>query len=279
MKKFSLVTPCYNAEKYIEETVLSVITQTAILSGRAELEYIICDGKSSDQTVKLVEDIKDKYNCNLIEIISEPDSGMYEALSKGLQLASGDIIAYLNAGDYYHKCAFDVVLEMFELKGVSWLTGYDVGYNDKSQVVYVQLPYRYRREFFTCGFFSGTILPHVQQESTFWSSSLNELIDYDELAKFKYAGDFYLWLQFSKVYELKIVMSFLGGFRKHEGQLSQVNREAHQAEILAMSAKPRVSEYILASFDKFLWYTPAKIKKFFNRDGLFIFDRDLEEWI
>ncbi|HAJ59018.1 MAG TPA: glycosyl transferase, partial [Cyanobacteria bacterium UBA8543] len=129
LKKFSIITPCFNAEKYIEETVRSVIEQTVILSKKAELEYIICDGNSSDRTVEVVESIKCHYKCDFIKIISEPDLGMYDALSKGLKLASGDIVAYINAGDYYNKHAFDVVLEVIESEKANWLTGYNVFYN------------------------------------------------------------------------------------------------------------------------------------------------------
>jgi glycosyltransferase involved in cell wall biosynthesis len=218
MRKFSIITPCFNAEKYIGESISSVINQSSILSGRAELEYIICDGNSADNTIEIAQGFQEHPNYKSIKLISESDTGMYEALTKGLKMASGDICAYINAGDLYNLTAFDIVLELFESKRVSWLTGYDFWYNEDAQITSILLPYKYRQAFFTFGLY-GTVLPYLQQESTFWSASLNELIDYSYLSSLKYAGDFYLWLEFSKVEELKIVQSYLGGFRIHAGQL------------------------------------------------------------
>ncbi|MGQ4647514.1 glycosyltransferase [Lyngbya aestuarii] len=278
MIKFSIITPCFNAEKYIEETVRSVIEQTAILSKKAELEYIICDGNSTDKTVDIIDSIKQEYKCDYLKIISEPDAGMYDALSKGLKMASGDIIAYINAGDYYNKHAFDVVLEIFESGKASWLTGYSVFYNEKSQIVEVTLPFKYRKELFACGYY-GKELPTVQQESTFWSSSLNSLIDFEHLSKFKYAGDFYLWLQFSKICDLKIVKSYLGGFKFHRGQLSGTGNNAYYEEKRSMLLKPKLHEFALAIFDKIMWSAPFKVKTIFNKGSILRYDVELQEWI
>lgn len=273
MEKISIITPCYNAEKHIKETVDSVINQTAILSQKVELEYIICDGQSNDETLRIIESIKS----NSIKIISETDLGMYDALAKGLKLASGDIVAYLNAGDYYHKCAFDIVVEIFRTKKVKWLTGYEVAYNEKSHVVRFQLPYNYRKELICCGLY-GTWLPFIQQESTFWSASLSSLIDYTYLSKLKYAGDFYIWLQFSKFHNLKIVEAYLGGFKYHKGQLSE-NIGAYHTEVQSMVNRPNIRNYLLACYDKLLWLAPNKIKKTFNNDGLLRFNHQLQEWM
>lgn len=273
MKKFSIITPCFNAEKYIKETVDSVINQTAILSGRAELEYIICDGKSTDKTLNIIQSLDSRY----IKIISEPDSGIYSALAKGLKLASGDIVAYINAGDYYHKCAFDIVLDIFEEKKVKWLIGYHFAYNEKSYAFPRFLPYKYRRRFFTCGMYS-TKLPAIQQESTFWSSSLHNSIDYDYLSQLKLAGDFYLWLQFSQTEELKIVEAYLGGFKIHSGQLSE-NKKLYIEEVRNMTKKPNLWDRSLALFDWIMIRTPNKLKKMMNKDGVFRFNPRLERWV
>ncbi|QWU18016.1 Glycosyltransferase involved in cell wall bisynthesis [Paenibacillus sophorae] len=272
MDKISIVTPCYNAEKYIMETVQSVITQTAVDSGRVELEYIICDGGSTDRTIELINSV----NSGFIKIISEPDAGMYHALSKGFQLATGDICAYLNAGDYYSRHAFDVVLDLFETKPVKWLTGLNVSYNDRSQFVSSFLPFKYRKNLLGCGYY-GMKLPFLQQESTFWSRKLNKLIDYDFWPTFKYAGDYYLWRRFSEVTELKIVDAYLGGFRFHKGQLSE-NLEAYFAEMRSIGTKPGIKEFITLQFDRLIWMGDAKLKKRLNRDGLFQYNHQLQKW-
>lgn len=273
MKKISIITPCYNAERYIAETIESVLNQTAVLSGKAELEYLICDSCSTDKTLEIIE----SFHSNSITVISEPDSGVYDALSKGLKNVSGDIVAYLNAGDYYHKCAFNIVLDIFEFKDVSWLTGFNFFYNEQSYVIRVVLPYKYRKRLFACGYY-GTKLPFVQQESTFWSIDLNSQLDYEYLAKLSYAGDYYLWLQFSKVQDLKIVEAYLGGFRCHRGQLSE-NLSEYFTELGQMTTKPRIQDAVLSSFDKLLWYAPSNVKKIVNNDNFFQFSHRLQKWV
>lgn len=272
-KRFTIVTPCRNTEKYISETIESIIGQTAIISGRADLEYIVCDGASSDNTVSIIE----SYQHPSIELISEPDTGMYNALAKGLKMATGEIVAYLNAGDIYNKYAFDIVLDIFETKDVEWLTGYNVTYNNKSHVVNFDLPFKYRKRLFACGSYCEW-LPYVQQESTFWSISLHQFIDLNQLSTFQLAGDYYLWHQFSKKTELKIVSAYLGGFKSHPGQLSE-DIKAYCAEVQSIVKKPMPWDLVLAGMDRLIWASGLrKVKKFFNRSGLFIYDCEKQAW-
>ena len=88
---FSIITVTFNAEKYIKQTIESVITQS--YSG---IEYIIIDGNSSDNTVSIVK----KHKENFIHFISEPDNGLYDAMNKGLSAATGDYVWFINAGDF-----------------------------------------------------------------------------------------------------------------------------------------------------------------------------------
>ncbi|MGC1310060.1 MAG: glycosyltransferase [Phormidesmis sp.] len=281
MKKISIITPCFNAEKYIAETILSVITQRAVLNHSVELEYIICDGQSTDRTVDIAQSLlKTAPSTCTCKVISEADTGMYDALSKGLQMTSGDINAYINAGDLYHPAAFGVVSEIFTAKLAEWITGYTVCYNGRSQVIEATLPYRYRRHLFECGYY-GNGLPHVQQESTFWAAHLNQNIDYAKLASFRYVGDFYLWLQFARAEELKVVKSHLGGFKYHGGHLSQEtieNVNAYQLELQSIVRPPNMLEKHQARADRVLWSAPYKLKKRLAGSAFLSYDRSLEVW-
>ena len=87
----SIITIAKNEEKTIERTILSVINQSAI----NEIEYIIIDGKSSDNTLEIIN----KYKNKISKIISEPDFGIYNAMNKGIKAAKGEYILFLNAGD------------------------------------------------------------------------------------------------------------------------------------------------------------------------------------
>ena len=87
----SVVTVCYNAVNDIESTIQSVINQTL------PKEYIIVDGGSTDGTLNII----DQYKCHLSHLISEPDEGIYDAMKKGLALATGDWILFMNSGDRF----------------------------------------------------------------------------------------------------------------------------------------------------------------------------------
>lgn len=281
MRKVSIITPCFNAEPYIAETVESVINQTFVLNGSVELEYIICDGDSTDRTVEIADAVlaASSTNCTY-KIISEADSGMYDALAKGLRLVSGDVIAYINAGDFYHPGAFSVVSEVFAARLAHWITGYTVCYNERSQVIEATLPYRYRQQFFEWGAY-GSGLPHVQQESTFWAASLTEQVDLEVLANFKYVGDFYIWQQFAKVEPLKVIKSHLGGFKYHAGQLSQETQDsssAYERELQTTIREPTLQERAIATADRLLWSAPYKIKKRLASENFISYCREADTW-
>jgi glycosyltransferase involved in cell wall biosynthesis len=91
--KFSIITVTYNAGKVLEDTIQSVIFQTY-----RNVEYIIVDGHSKDNTM----DIVNKYRNHISKVISEPDKGLYDAMNKGIRLATGDYLCFLNAGDEFH---------------------------------------------------------------------------------------------------------------------------------------------------------------------------------
>ena len=92
--RFSVITATYNAEKVLEKTLQSVISQTY-----KEWEYIIIDGASKDSTLSIAENYKEQ----ITKIISEPDKGLYDAMNKGITAASGDYVCFLNAGDVFHS--------------------------------------------------------------------------------------------------------------------------------------------------------------------------------
>ena len=99
--KFSIITVTYNAAKVLEDTIQSIVTQTY-----KNLEYIIVDGGSTDETLDIIH----KYQEHITTVISEPDQGLYDAMNKGIKLATGDYLCFLNAGDGLHED--DTLLQM-----------------------------------------------------------------------------------------------------------------------------------------------------------------------
>ena len=91
--KFSIITVTYNAEQTLERTLRSVAFQTY-----PHVEHILIDGASKDRTMEIAK-IHGKH---LTKIVSEPDNGLYDAMNKGLRIATGDYVCFLNAGDKLH---------------------------------------------------------------------------------------------------------------------------------------------------------------------------------
>ena len=216
--KFSIVTPCKNSASLLPETVRSVVEQSALKQGTAELEYLIIDGASTDATAEVVS----AYLHEPITFLSEPDAGLYDAVVKGLVRATGDVIAYLNAGDIFHEHAFRVAAQVMKHEGVDWICGYHLKINEPGEVITVVRPPRYRREFILNGtYLKGFPYSGIQQEGIFFRQKLLENVDLEALKRFKLGGDYFLWTQLAKCTELHTVLSFLGAFRTHEGQLSE----------------------------------------------------------
>lgn len=100
----SIITVCYNSEQTIESTIQSVLNQTY-----SNIEYIIIDGNSADGTLDIIEKYKESFGEKLI-VVSEKDDGIYDAMNKGIRLASGELIGIINSDDYYEKNAVEVIV-------------------------------------------------------------------------------------------------------------------------------------------------------------------------
>ena len=119
--KFSIITVTYNAEATLEDTILSVISQTY-----HHVEYIIVDGASRDRTLAIAE----RYRDRITLLVSEPDKGLYDAMNKGIRLATGDYLCFLNAGDSFHED--DTLQQMVHTLGIGELP--DVIYGETALV-------------------------------------------------------------------------------------------------------------------------------------------------
>lgn len=96
--KISIVTITYNAEKVLERTLDSVRSQTF-----CDIEHVIVDGASKDGTQELIKNYELQVTDYKVRLVSEPDKGIYDAMNKGLRLATGDYVVFMNAGDTFHE--------------------------------------------------------------------------------------------------------------------------------------------------------------------------------
>ncbi len=120
-KRFSIITVTYNVDQVLERTLKSIQSQTAFDS----IEHIIVDGNSSDNTVSLIK----QHESKISQWISEPDKGLYDAMNKGIAMATGDYVWFINAGDeIYDKNTVENLLHFYDTN-----TTPDVLYGDTKE--------------------------------------------------------------------------------------------------------------------------------------------------
>ncbi len=119
--KFTILTPSYNQAHYLEENILSVLNQEGV-----DVEHIVIDGGSTDNTVEILN----KYPH--LKWVSEKDEGQADALQKGLQMATGEIVGWVNSDDYLEKDILKRIIGRFENPGIDWIIG-NISYVDESK--------------------------------------------------------------------------------------------------------------------------------------------------
>jgi glycosyltransferase involved in cell wall biosynthesis len=268
------VTPCRNAAERIAVTVRSVLEQTAVLSGRVALQYLVRDGASTDGTEQVVRDVAG----GRAVVRSEPDRSMYEALANGLANATGELIAYINAGDILFPRALDTALDVMEQASSQWLTGYPVTVNDGGQVTWVSRHFRYDPRLIRIGSYGRQGLPFIQQESTLWKRQLLTAVDLDRLAGYRLAGDHYLWSCFAQHVDLDAVNTLIGAFRVHTGQLSS-DLNGYWSEVARHRTRPTLADRAILAREVALWRTPGRVRDAWVRRRPISYDHDIGRWV
>lgn len=121
----SVITPCFNSEKTIEKTLQSVLNQTY-----QNFEYIIIDGGSTDDTLKIIESYKEKF-AEKLTVVSEKDNGIYDAMNKGIRLAKGELVGIINSDDFYELTALNDVVEEYQNEKYAVIYGMMKKYNQE----------------------------------------------------------------------------------------------------------------------------------------------------
>lgn len=159
--KISIVTPTLNQGMFIEETILSVIGQ-----GYPNLEYIIIDGGSKDNTVEIIK----KYEKHIAYWSSEPDKGQSDAINKGFSHASGDILAWINSDDYYLPGIFNFISSRMDPDRAQLLFGNCMTFNDSSSIRgSISNVMQHHRKY------DIMLYDYIVQPSSFWTKKTWEL--------------------------------------------------------------------------------------------------------
>lgn len=220
--KISIVTPSFNQGEFLEECIDSILSQNY-----PNLEYIIMDGGSTDNSVEIIK----KYEKYLTYWRSGRDAGQYAAIDEGFKKTTGEIMAWLNSDDKYHHLAFYKVAYIFSKhRDIEWVTGRPTVLDKDANVywIYEHLP-TFCREKYLKKIYRD---PFIQQESTFWRRSLWEKAGGMLSSDLTYAGDLELWRRFFRVAQLYTVDTLVGGYRLHGNQKAALfmDKYAEEAE-------------------------------------------------
>ncbi len=202
LPRISIVTPSYNQGNFIEDTICSVLEQ-----GYPNLEYIVMDGGSTDQSVEVIK----KYAKYLTYWISERDRGQTDAINRGFRIATGDVLGYLNSDDFLLPNALNIIAQAYSTypsAGLYMGTGISVDVNKRN-------PKRYSK---TVGFDYEALLKgscYVLQPATFINRIAYEKVgELDE--SLKYGMDLEYWLRIGRNFDVVVIDEPLAAYRMYD---------------------------------------------------------------
>lgn len=218
--KITIITVCKNSERFVAETIESVINQTY-----KNIEYIIIDGKSTDHTIDIIK----RYSFHISSWISEKDNGMYDAINKGLRISSGDYILILNSDDVLAgNDTIRQVVEQINIEKLDYYYGNMIRSKDGKHKKVKLFPVSYEQLLLST---HGTFAQHP---CFFVSSNLNNILGGYDL-RYRYASDYdYILRALStKNIEGKHLNIFISKFRIHNMSITASGKiNSERIEIL-----------------------------------------------
>ncbi|WP_449537876.1 glycosyltransferase family 2 protein [Ferdinandcohnia sp. Marseille-Q9671] len=270
--KISIITPSFNQGEFLEQTILSVINQ-----GYSNLEYIIIDGGSTDNSVDIIK----KYKKYISYWVSEPDSGHADALNKGFTKSTGEIMAWINSDDILFPNTLDLISEIFRDNiNINWITGCPTLIDESGRVVSTKTVESWNRLKVLSGNYRW-----IQQESTFWRRNLWEKSGGYVNTNLKLAYDLDLWLRYFRYEKLYSINTLLGAFRLNNKQKSYNNMQEYLNEannLLKSELDGNVPLYLYLKILKYFFYFNEIIRfrnrifdinKLFGSPNQLVFDR------
>lgn len=217
----SVITPVYNGESFIESCIKIVIEQNC-----GDVEHIIVDGGSQDGTVTIIKQYAEKYPH--IRWISEADQGQSDAMNKGLDMAKGNIISFLNVDDYYEPLVLNKIQKFFNnLPEPSLLVGNCNIWDSKGNLKGVNKPSKLHITDLLLGWTFAQ--PPVNPSAYFYHKSLHEKIGFYDLGE-NYAMDIDFLLRAVQAAKVKYIDETWGNFRYLEGTKSVEDAKSGQGQ-------------------------------------------------
>lgn len=249
LPKISIITPSFNQGKFIKETIDSVLNQNY-----PNLEYIVMDGGSTDETVKILKSYKNTKYKNILSWVSKKDKGQADAINNGIKKSTGEIIAYLNSDDVMMPNTLHTVANHFiENKNSKWLTGDYIIIDENGKTI--QNPIRIYKSILRKFPYFGVlaIANFIIQPSTFWRRSLIKEIGFFDKS-LTLCLDFDYWMRIIKKYPLSVLPDNFSKFRIHGSSkgVSQYEKQFYEEHRL-------VKEYTDNPILIFLHYLHIKI--------------------
>ena len=221
--KFSIVTPNYNYGRFLKKALESVFAQ-ADAPGAPAIEHIVIDGGSTDDSVKILEDW-DAFSCGTaaakaskyaFSFVLEPDNGQTDAINKGLRRATGDIVAWLNADEWYEPGALAKVASAFARKPKA-----DVVYGEVTFVRADGTPIRVKRDHRFSGFVLLWCGCYISSAAAFWRRRVLDEGDYLDIS-YKVTMDFEYWVRLWRHgYQFAFLPETIASFTWHENNVSE----------------------------------------------------------
>lgn len=216
----TVITPCLNSEKTIERTIISVLSQTY-----KNIQYLVIDGKSTDRTLEILQ--KYQQVDPRLRVVSEKDNSMTEALNRGLRLAEGEIIATLNADDWYELGTVEEVVQVYQIQTFPCLMANTQFVSESGELLYVSKPWL--ANWLPAWLIMGCLTP---ESSVFYSASCVKEIGYFN-EKLKYTQDFEYYLRILKTHSISYVDKTLSNFTVGTNQYSTRFHKQMEAEVLS----------------------------------------------
>lgn len=230
--KISIVTPSFNQGQFLEETIRSVLLQNY-----PNLEYIVIDGGSKDNSTEILK----KYSSYISYWISEPDNGQSAAINKGFECATGDIYAWLNSDDVLKPYTLSVVANSFKKKNTYIIVGGNEFIDEKSELIEEILP---NNEINIKTLFNWLNLFQFVQPSCFFSNNIwRECGPLD--INLHFAMDLDLWFRISSKYDFTIIKEILSSSRIHKSAKTTKNANNSLVETCLVFTRYGGEEYAL----------------------------------